>query len=168
MATINTKASQPAHGRPVHSRGQVGPPAVAYDEKTSVTGSSPTALTTRWLIRPVQFRVKANAELRNAPDRLAPVVTRLPKGTGVERAGKRNRRWMPVRHGPTRGWVAERLLEKVGDPEPCGGQLTTETETARSMGFKQSLCGQPRTFRLVLHPPLGGWGRCARMASPLL
>src|SRR5215213_7059710 len=136
--------------------------------KTSVTGCSCKAFTTRWLIRPVQFRVTADAELRNAPDRSASVVVRLPKGTVFERAGKRNCCWMPVRHGPTWGWVAERLLEKVGEPEPHGGQLTTETETARSMGFKQSLCGQPRTFRLVLHLPLGGWGRCARMASPLL
>jgi hypothetical protein len=95
--------------------------------KTSVLGRSAKALTMCRLIKPMQFGVTANAQLRNAPDRLAPVVARLPKETVVERAGKWNRRWMPGRHEPTLGWVGERLLEKVGEPEPHGGQLTTET-----------------------------------------
>src|SRR5215213_1975211 len=109
--------------------------------KTSVTGCSCKAFTTRWLIRPVQFRVTADAELRNAADRSAPVVARLPRGTVVERAGKRNCRWMRVRHGPTWGWVAERLLEKVGEPEPHGGQLTTETKSLDRWGSSNRCAG---------------------------
>jgi hypothetical protein len=76
----------------------------------------------------MQFRVTAEADLRNAPERSAPVVARLPAGTIVERAGKRDGRWMPVRHGDTTGWIAERLLDKIGEPGPNGGHATTENE----------------------------------------
>jgi hypothetical protein len=33
-----------------------------------------------------------------------------------------------VLHGATSGWVAERHVEKIGEPGPNGGQPTTEDE----------------------------------------
>jgi hypothetical protein len=74
----------------------------------------------------MQFRVTADAELHDKPNRSAAVVARLPAGTVVERAGKRDRHWMPVRHGPASGWVADRLLEKISEPGPNGGQPTED------------------------------------------
>src|SRR5919107_6070529 len=76
----------------------------------------------------MQFRVTADTALRDAPNRSANVVARLATGTVVERSGKNNRRWVPVLHGATSGWVAERHVEKIGEPGPNGGQPTTEDE----------------------------------------
>jgi hypothetical protein len=76
----------------------------------------------------MQLRVTTDAELREAPNRSARVVASLPAGTIVDRAGKRERHWLPVRHGATSGWVAERLIEKVGEPPSDGDEPTTEDE----------------------------------------
>ena len=107
----------------------------------------------------MQFRVTADAELRNAPERTAPVVARLPVGTIVERAGKRNRRWMPVRHGATEGWIAERLLEKIGEPGPNGGQTTTENEITEIIREAARAFGQPEEDLLRV-------GRCESNLDP--
>ena len=109
----------------------------------------------------MQFRVTADAELRNAPERSAPVVARLPMGTIVERAGKRDRRWMPVRHGATSGWIAERLLEKVGEQEPNGngGPATTETEISEIIRAAARAFGQPEEDLLRV-------GRCESNLDP--
>ena len=74
----------------------------------------------------MQFRVTADADLREKPNRSTQVVARLPAGTIVERVGKRDRHWMPVRHGADSGWVAERLIEKISEPDPNGDQPTED------------------------------------------
>jgi hypothetical protein len=95
----------------------------------------------------MQFRITADGELRNAPDRKAAVVARLPMGTVVERVGKQNRRWMPVRHGTTEGWVAERLLEKIDEQGSNGGhhggQFTTEAQIIEIIREAARAFGQP-------------------------
>jgi Bacterial SH3 domain/Transglycosylase SLT domain len=107
----------------------------------------------------MQFRVTADAELRSAPDRSAAVVATLPMGTVVERAGKRNRRWMPVRHGATEGWVAERLLEKIGEPGPNGGQPTPENQIVEIIREAARAFGQPEEDLLRV-------GRCESNLDP--
>src|SRR5215208_4113090 len=76
----------------------------------------------------MQLRVTSDAELHEAPNRSARVVARLPAGTVVDRNGRRERHWLPVRHGATSGWIPERLVEKVGEPPSNGQQPTTEHE----------------------------------------
>ena len=68
-----------------------------------------------------QFRITAPTQLRQEPNRDAPVVAELAAGTVVEREGKKVRRWVPVRHGGRSGWVSERALEKLDDGEPEPG-----------------------------------------------
>jgi hypothetical protein len=70
----------------------------------------------------MQFRLTADAEIRDEPQRTARVIARLPTGTIVERAGKRERRWVQVKHGDLKGWVVERVLEAIGGTSPGGGQ----------------------------------------------
>jgi len=70
----------------------------------------------------MQFRLTAEAELRDEPQRTARVLAQLPAGTIVERAGKRERRWVRVRHGDLSGWVVERVLEAIGGTSTGGGQ----------------------------------------------
>lgn len=60
-----------------------------------------------------RFRVTSAAQLRQEPSRSAPVVAELAVGAIVEREGKKERRWAPVRHEGRSGWVADRHLEKV-------------------------------------------------------
>jgi hypothetical protein len=74
----------------------------------------------------MQFRVTADADLRDRPNRSAQVVARLSAGTVVERAGKRERNWVPIRHGVVSGWIAKRLIEKIGEPDPNGDQPTED------------------------------------------
>jgi hypothetical protein len=79
----------------------------------------------------MQYRVTSPAELREEPKKNARIVVELAAGTIVERAGKKERRWVPVRHGGQSGWVADRLLERIGAPdseldiEPDGSETTT-------------------------------------------
>jgi hypothetical protein len=106
----------------------------------------------------MQFRVTADADLREEPNRSAQVVARLPTGTIVERVGKRDRHWMPVRHGAASGWVAERLIEKIGEPEPNGGQ-PTEDEIVAIIREAARAFGQPEEDLLRV-------GRCESNLDP--
>jgi hypothetical protein len=71
----------------------------------------------------MQYRVTATAELREEPKRAARIVAEIAAGTIVNRAGRKDRRWVPVRHGGQSGWISERLLERIGQPE---GEPTDE------------------------------------------
>ncbi|MBW3634363.1 MAG: lytic transglycosylase domain-containing protein [Chloroflexi bacterium] len=71
---------------------------------------------------------------------------------------------MPVRHGATEGWVAERLLEKIGDgkPGPHVGQPTlptTETEIVEIIREAARAFGQPEEDLLRV-------GRCESNLDP--
>ncbi len=74
----------------------------------------------------MQFRVTSDAELRETPNRSAHVVARLAAGTIVDRDGRRERHWVPVRHGQVSGWIAERLIEKIDEPQPNGHSKTED------------------------------------------
>jgi hypothetical protein len=65
-----------------------------------------------------QFRIMSPAHLRQGPSRNAQVIAELAAGAIVEREGKKVRRWVPVRHQGRTGWVADRVLEKIGGDEP--------------------------------------------------
>lgn len=107
----------------------------------------------------MQFRLTADAELRDRPNRSAQVVARLPIGTVVERVGKRDRHWMSVRHGATSGWVAERLIEKIGEPGPNGHQPTTEDEIVAIIREAARAFDQPEEDLLRV-------GRCESNLDP--
>ena len=108
----------------------------------------------------MQFRVTSDAELREAPNRSAHVVARLPVGTIVDRVGKRERHWLPVRHGATSGWVAERLIEKIGDSPPDGQQQpTTEDEIVAIIREAARAFAQPEEDLLRV-------GRCESNLDP--
>jgi hypothetical protein len=66
-----------------------------------------------------QYRVTSAAQLRQEPSRSAQVIAELPAGAIVAREGRKERRWVPVRHDGRSGWIVERLLEKVEATEPA-------------------------------------------------
>jgi hypothetical protein len=107
----------------------------------------------------MQYRITADAELRDAPNRSARIVARLPAGTVVDRVGKRDRRWMPVRYEATSGWVAERLIETIGEPETNGRQPTTEDEIIEVIREAARAFGQPEEDLLRV-------GRCESNLDP--
>jgi soluble lytic murein transglycosylase-like protein len=107
----------------------------------------------------MQLRVTSDAELREAPNRSARVVARLPAGTIVDRAGKRERRWLPVRHGAASGWVAERLIEKIDGSPPNGQQPTTEDEIVAIIREAARAFAQPEEDLLRV-------GRCESNLDP--
>ncbi len=106
----------------------------------------------------MQFRVKTDAELREAPNRSAQVVARLLAGTIVDRAGRRERHWLPVRHGQVSGWVAERQIEKIGEPQP-DGQPKTEDEIVAIIREAARAFAQPEEDLLRV-------GRCESNLDP--
>jgi hypothetical protein len=91
----------------------------------------------------MQLRVTSDAELREI----------------VDRAGKRERRWLPVRHGATSGWVAERLIEKIGGSPPNGQQPTTEDEIVAIIREAARAFAQPEEDLLRV-------GRCESNLDP--
>lgn len=107
----------------------------------------------------MQFRLTADAEIRDEPQRTARVIARLPTGTIVERAGKRERRWVPVRHGEVTGWVAERVLEAVGETSTGGGQPQTEDEIVKIIRAAAKEFGQPEEDMVRV-------GRCESNLDP--
>ena len=116
---------------------------------------------------PAQFRITSPAQLRQDPSRNAPVVAELSVGTIVEREGKKVRRWVSVRHEGRSGWVADRLLEKVGgtepDPIPNGGddpnRVWSEAEIVRIIREAARAHGQPEDDLLRV-------GRCESNLDP--
>jgi soluble lytic murein transglycosylase-like protein len=110
----------------------------------------------RWSM---QFRVTADAELRQRPNRSARVIATLPAGTVVERAGKRDHRWMPVRQGNLSGWMLERLLESVAEPAPNGGQPATGGDIVEIIRQAAREYGQPEEDLLRV-------GRCESNLDP--
>ena len=107
----------------------------------------------------MQYRITADTELRDAPNRSARVVARLPAGAVVDRVGKRDRRWMPVRYEATSGWVAERLIEKIGEPATNGRQPTTEDGIIQVIREAARAFGQPEEDLLRV-------GRCESNLDP--
>jgi hypothetical protein len=107
----------------------------------------------------MQYRITVDAELRDTPNRSARVVARLPAGTVVDRVGKRDRRWMPVRYEATSGWVAEQLIEKIGEPATNGRQPTTEDEIIEVIREAARAFGQPEEDLLRV-------GRCESNLDP--
>jgi hypothetical protein len=107
----------------------------------------------------MQYRITVDAELRDTPNRSARVVARLPAGTVVDRVGKRDRRWMPVRYEATSGWVAEQLIEKIGEPATNGRQTTTEDEVIEVIREAARAFGQPEEDLLRV-------GRCESNLDP--
>ena len=107
----------------------------------------------------MQLRVTAEAELRKAPNRSAKVIATLPAGTVVDRAGRRERHWLPVRHGEVSGWIADRLIEKVDEAAPNGHQSTTEEEIVAIIREAARAFGQPEEDLLRV-------GRCESNLDP--
>jgi hypothetical protein len=107
----------------------------------------------------MQFRLTADAELRDAPNRSARVIANLPAGTIVERAGKRDRRWVPVRHGNVSGWIVERLLDAIGETPTGGGHPTTENDIILIIREAARAFGQPEEDLLRV-------GRCESNLDP--
>lgn len=107
----------------------------------------------------MHFRLSADAELRDAPNRSARVVANLPVGTIVERTGKRERRWVPVRHENVSGWVVERLLEAIDETPPGGSHPTTENDIVQIIREAARAFGQPEEDLLRV-------GRCESNLDP--
>jgi hypothetical protein len=107
----------------------------------------------------MQLRVTSDAELHEAPNRSARVVARLPSGTVVDRNGKRERHWLQVRHGETSGWIADGLVEKMGEPAPNGQQPTTEDQIVAIIREAARAFGQPEEDLLRV-------GRCESNLNP--
>ena len=104
-----------------------------------------------------QYRLTEDAELRAEPKRGAHVVATLRAGTIVTRAGKKERRWMPVTRDGQRGWVTERVLEKVAAPRP--DQVSGEDEIVRIIREAAREFGQPEEDLLRV-------GRCESNLDP--
>ena len=107
----------------------------------------------------MQLRITTDAELREAPNRSARVIANLPAGTIVDRVGKRERHWLPVRHGASSGWVAERLVEKVGELPSNGQEPTTEDEIIAIIREAARAFAQPEEDLLRV-------GRCESNLDP--
>ena len=107
----------------------------------------------------MQFRLTAEAELRDEPQRNARVIAHLPAGTIVERAGRRERRWVPVRHGNLTGWVVERVLEAIGETPTGPGQPTTENDIVQIIREAARAFGQPEDDMVRV-------GRCESNLDP--
>jgi len=107
----------------------------------------------------MQFRVTSDAEVHEAPNRSARVIATLPAGSLVERVGKRERRWLPVRQESVSGWVSERLIEKIGEPAHNGQQSTTTDEIAAIIREAARAFGQPEEDLLRV-------GRCESGLDP--
>jgi hypothetical protein len=98
-----------------------------------------------------QFRITSSAQLRQEPSRNAQVIAELAAGTIVERDGKKVRRWTPVRHQGRAGWVADRVLERIGggEPDPTTDPATdpdriwTESEILQIIRDAAHAFGQP-------------------------
>jgi soluble lytic murein transglycosylase-like protein len=105
------------------------------------------------------FHVTAEAELRDKPNRSAQIIATLPAGTIVERAGKRERRWIFVRSGAVSGWITERLLVKTGEPETPGHSPPAEDEIATIIREAARAFGQPEEDLLRV-------GRCESNLDP--
>ncbi len=96
----------------------------------------------------MQFQVTAAAQLRQQPNRSAPIIAELPAGTLVERTGKKERRWVPVRHEGRSGWVVDRHLKKFDsgvdpDPNPDPDRVWSETEILDIIRQAARAFGQP-------------------------
>ena len=107
----------------------------------------------------MQLRITTDAELREAPNRSARVIANLPAGTIVDRVGKRERHWLPVRHEANSGWVAERLVEKVGELPSNGQEPTTEDEIIAIIREAARAFAQPEEDLLRV-------GRCESNLDP--
>lgn len=74
----------------------------------------------------LQYRVTSAAQLRQEPSRSAAIVAELSAGAVVERDGKKDRRWLPVRHEGRSGWVIDRLVEKIEATDTDPGRVLGE------------------------------------------
>jgi hypothetical protein len=108
----------------------------------------------------MQFRVTREAELYEAPKRSARVVARLPTGTVVDRVGRRERHWLPVRHQSISGWVPERHIEKIDESSsPNGRRARTEEEIVAIIREAARAFAQPEEDLLRV-------GRCESNLDP--
>ena len=107
----------------------------------------------------MQVQITADTELRDAPTRSARVVAKLAAGAVVDRVGKRDRHWIPVRHEGTTGWVADRLIKKIGEPTTNGRQPTTEDEIIKIIREAARAFDQPEDDLLRV-------GRCESNLDP--
>jgi soluble lytic murein transglycosylase-like protein len=107
----------------------------------------------------MQFRLLTDAELREEPQRSARVIATLAAGTVVERAGRKDRRWVPVRRGDVTGWVTERVLEKIDDPASDGGQAPSESSIVQIIREAARAFGQPEEDMIRV-------GRCESNLDP--
>jgi hypothetical protein len=110
-----------------------------------------------------QFRITSPAQLRHGPSRNAQVIAELAAGAIVEREGKKVRRWVPVRHQGHSGWVADRVLEKIGgdepDPIPDPDRVWSEAEIVQVIRDAARAFGQPEEDLLRV-------GRCESNLDP--
>ena len=108
----------------------------------------------------MQFRVTREADLFEEPHRSARVVARLPAGAVVDRVGRRERHWLPVRHESVAGWVPERQIEKIVEPvSPDGQHPKTEDEIVAIIREAARAFGQPEEDLLRV-------GRCESNLDP--
>ena len=98
----------------------------------------------------MQYRITVDAELRDAPNRSARVVARLPAGTVVDRVGKRDRRWMSVRHEETLGWIADQLIEKSANRRRMGVNPRRRMRSSRLSGRQLAHSASQRKICFVL------------------
>jgi hypothetical protein len=103
------------------------------------------------------YRITSATELRAAPSKTAPVVASLAVGTLVERAGKKQRHWLPVRHGGESGWVAERTVARVAPDAP--DQSWSEAEIIEIIREAARAFGQPEEDLIRV-------GRCESSLDP--
>ncbi len=100
-----------------------------------------------------QYRITAATQLRREPNRSAPVIAELLAGAIVDRDGKKERRWVPVRHEGRSGWVAERHLEKIAgtdtgppidpNPDPDPDPVTDEDDIVQIIREAARAFNQP-------------------------
>lgn len=107
----------------------------------------------------MQFRLITDTELREEPKRTARIIANLATGTVVERGGKRERRWVPVRHGNLTGWVQDRVLEAIGESPAGGGQPETDDDIVQIIREAARAFGQPEEDMIRV-------GRCESNLDP--
>ena len=104
-----------------------------------------------------QYRVTEDAKLRAEPKRSAAIVATLPAGAIVRRAGKKDRRWVPVTHAGESGWVSERVIEKIAAPQT--DRTWDEDDIVRIIREAARQFGQPEDDLLRV-------GRCESNLDP--
>jgi hypothetical protein len=107
----------------------------------------------------MSYRVTAATQLREAPDRSAPVVEELAAGELVDRVGQKSRHWVPVTHEAQRGWILDRRIARIDAPSSPGQGPWSEAEIIAIIRTAARAFDQPEEDLLRV-------GRCESNLDP--